>query len=208
MHRLWSLLLLGALGLALATPALAQDVLGLSLRPTDEMPAGTARGTADIVQAEAGGYLVSVDLSAAAETMSLADFAGAAAFVVWAVDTDGMRHNLGALSGELVLEDVPVDYVVARLYVTAEPAAAAAAPEGAILFQAVLRNVEEVGAAAEPTASGAAATPTAAPAAATPTTADPGNLPTTGSFVEDILLYVAVALPLIVGGMRLRRRRA
>jgi hypothetical protein len=192
-----------ALGLVMrALPALAQDILGLSLRPTGEVPAGTARGTADIVVADGGGYLVSVDLSAAGDSLALEDFSGAEAFVVWAVDMDGVPHNLGTLGADNTLEDRPVDFNVARLLVTAEESADAANP-GEPLFQATLREVALQEAAAEPTAT-PAAEPTAVAEEAAEDGNGPENLPTTGDPLRDLAVLAMVAAGLLAGGLRLR----
>jgi hypothetical protein len=196
-------------------PASAQDILGLSLRPTDEMPSGTARGSVDLV-ADNGGYVISVDLSGAAEALKLESFEGAQAFVAWAVDTNGVRHNLGSLDEGLVLKDARADYPVAQVFVTAEPDAAAGVPAGEPLFTAALRNVTIVDATATPAdgAPAAAPQPTAAAAAApaataaAPAPAKPKELPTTGETVPEVWALVGVALALLAVGWRLRAGRA
>lgn len=223
-------LLLALLLAAVATDTHAQDIVGLSMRATDAMPGG-GRGSVDIVKSQgASNYLVSVDLAAAAEGMDLTEFEGAKAWVAWAVDMDGIRHNLGALNADSAIKDVPVDYMVARVYVTAEPDAAAKAPTGDPLFSVTLRNVKEVdtlpadsqAAAAQPAASattaaatgaGAAAAATSVPAAQAPSAAaakdgaKPKELPTTGTWVQDVLAALLVATALLAGGWRLRSVR-
>ncbi len=208
--RRMTLLAVLAVGLALALgtmPASAQDILGLSMRPMDEMPAGTARGTVDIILESGGSYAVTVDLSPASENLNLATFDDATAFVVWAIDTDGVRHSVGTLDDNLVLGD-SVDYQIARLAVTAEANPAATSPTGSDLFVATLRNVQEQGgsttqqeATKEPTLAAAAE----ATAAAAPTTAaSPKELPTTGNTLPDVLAVAAVAAALLLIGLRLR----
>jgi len=232
---MWTKLLfvVAALGLAAgwgARVARAEDIVGLSLRPTEAMPGEKARGSVDIMKAEGeGNYTVKVDLSAAAEGMDLAKFDDAAAWVVWAVDMDGMRHNLGALDDELMLKDAAVDFLVAKLYVTAEKDADAANPAGEPLFSVALRSVEEVdapaGAESKPVAQAggavtaaatekATAAATASPEAtsAAPATADkagakPDKLPTTGNPVQDVMVLLLVAAALLFGGWRLRAVR-
>ncbi|MEO8083333.1 MAG: hypothetical protein ABI780_05880 [Ardenticatenales bacterium] len=124
-----------------ARAAHAQNVQGLSLRAGEAL-AGSPSGTVDIV-GDGTSATVQVDLSGAAETMKIADFKDAKSFVVWAVDMDGYRHNLGSLSDELKLSDVKVDYRVARVYVTAEADAKATAPTGDPLYAVTLRSVTE-----------------------------------------------------------------
>ena len=119
---------LGLLAASAVATAHAQNVQGLSLRAGAALK-GSPNGTVDIV-GDGTTATVKVDLSGAAETMKVADFKDAKAFVVWAVDMDGYRHNVGTLSDELKLEDVKVDYRVARVYVTAEADAKATAPTG------------------------------------------------------------------------------
>lgn len=186
MRRL-SILVLAAMVITLLfgpTPARAQDILGLSVRPTDLLPAGTARGSADILRSDAGGYLVSVDLSSAAEALVFDDYAGASAWVVWVVDMDGVRHNLGALDENLVLEDARTDGLVARVFVTAESAADVTTPSENRIFEATLRAVTEEA-----------------------TEAKPEVLPTTGSLVHDLMVLVLVAVALVLTGLRLRAVR-
>lgn len=208
-------LALAAFFLALgALPAAAQDILGLSMRATDEMPAGTGRGTVDIVGDGANQFKVTVDLSGAAENMKLEEFAGATGFSVWAVDTNGVRHNLGQLDDSMVLKDAAAGFPVAKIYVTAEADAATASPTGKPLFTATLRNVTESDATATPasgaeattapatSAGAAAAKPTDAPAAAT--AQKPKELPTTGDLVPDLMVLAAVAAGLFLVGWRLR----
>jgi hypothetical protein len=207
-------LALAAIVLALgALPASAQDILGLSMRPTDEMPAGTGRGTVDIVSDGANQFKVTVDLSGAADNLKLENFEGATGFTVWAVDTNGVRHNLGQLDESLVLKDAIATYPIAKLYVTAEPDPAAASPTGKPLFTATLRNVTESEATATPataaeattaatTSAGAAAQPTGAPTATT--AQKPKELPTTGDLVPDLLVLAIVAAGLFLVGWRLR----
>jgi hypothetical protein len=207
-------LALAAIVLALgALPASAQDILGLSMRPTDEMPAGTGRGTVDIVSDGANQFKVTVDLSGAADNLKLENFEGATGFTVWAVDTNGVRHNLGQLDESLVLKDAIATDPIAKLYVTAEPDPAAASPTGKPLFTATLRNVTESEATATPataaeattaatTSAGAAAQPTGAPTATT--AQKPKELPTTGDLVPDLLVLAIVAAGLFLVGWRLR----
>lgn len=193
----------------------AQNVQGLSLRAGEAMK-GSPSGLVDIV-GNGDAATVMLDLSGAAETMKLADFDGAKAFVVWAVDMDGYRHNLGALSDELKLADVEVDFRVARIYVTAEADAGAKAPTGDPLYAATLRNVTEkdgapAGAAKASSASSSASSSTSSSAASTSASAStgaakpaaagakPAELPTTGGGGGDLaLLAVAAACLLFVG---------
>jgi hypothetical protein len=215
---------LAVAGLSLAAgvlPAAAQDILGLSLRPTQDMPSGTAPGSADIVASDGGKFVVSVDVSGAADNLKLDAYQGAKAFVVWAVDMNGVRHNLGALDKSLVLDKVPAGYPVAMLYVTAEPDVAITEPTGKQLFRAVLRNVEESSNTATPAAGGASAAaattgPTTAaaastaapqPTAATATAKKPVDLPKTGTPVQDLLVLSLVALALVLAGLRIRTVR-
>ena len=79
-----------------------------------------------------------------ADALVLEDYPDAEGWVVWAVDMDGRRHNMGVLDGNLVLEEAVADFVVARIFLTAEPALESAAPDGERLFVATLRSVEEV----------------------------------------------------------------
>lgn len=210
MHRTPLLAVLAA-GLVLALgaiPASAQDILGLSMRPTGEMASGTPRGSVDIISDSAGKYAVNIDLSSASEGLTLAAFEGAKAFVVWAVDTDGVRHNVGTLDGTLVLNGT-VDYQIARLALSAEADAATTSPTGPDLFAATLRSVQERSAAAPKAQATAAATKaagtTAATAAPAPTkSAPPKELPTTGNTLPDVLVWAAVAVALLVIGLRLR----
>ncbi len=200
----------------------AQNVQGLTLRAGEALK-GSPSGLVDIV-GNGDSATVMLDLSGAAETMKLADFEGAKAFVVWAVDMDGYRHNLGALSDELKLADVEVDYRVARLYVTAEADAGADAPSGDPLYAATLRNVtEKDGAPAGAAKSGAAASSSAAPSAAAASapasaastgaakpaaSAKPSELPTTGGGMSDLALVALAAMGLLWTGARLVRVRA
>lgn len=155
-----------------STVARAEDIVGLSLRPTDAMPGEKARGSVDIVRSPGGDdYTIKVDLSPAAESMDLAKFGTAAAWVVWAVDMEGVRHNLGTLDDELMLPATPVDFMVAKLYVTAEQDAEATKPEGEPLFSVALRSVEEVDAPAQSGSKSAAADATGTTSA----TAMPGT---------------------------------
>ncbi len=227
MHRILVVSgLVFGLTVAMAAAVHAQDIVGLSLRATGAMPSGTGRGTLDIVKSNgASNYLISVDFAGAAESLELNAFEGAEAWVVWAVDMDGIRHNLGTLNAESALKDIPVDYMVARVYLTAEPDAATKAPTGEPLFSVTLRNVTEVdtlpadapaaAAATAPagtTAGAAAGAATAPPTAAAPAgtakdSAKPKELPTTGTWVQDVLAALAVATALIIGGWRLRMVR-
>jgi len=193
------------------TPALAQDILGLSMRATEAMPEGTSRGLADIVD-DGDGYAVSLDLSSAADALNLDDFDGAEAFVLWAVDMDGVRHNIGVLGDDGTLEDASVDFLIARLYVTAESDSAANQPTGDPLFLVTLRSVEEVDTVAEEDAEDAdeaaseAADDTDEGEAATDE-AKPAELPTTGQPMRDLLVLLAMAGALLAGGLKLRSSR-
>jgi hypothetical protein len=219
------------------TVARAEDIVGLSLRPTDAMPGEKARGSVDIVRSPGGDdYVIKVDLSPAAESMDLAKFDDATVWVVWAVDMEGVRHNLGTLDDNLMLEDAAADFMVAKLYVTAEKEPDGSKPEGEPLFSVALRSVEEVDAPAQPGSKSAAADATGSPAAtAMPGTAmattaagtpaattaaivdtaaagakagdKPDKLPTTGDPVQDVLMLVLVAAALLFGGWRLRAVR-
>lgn len=195
----------------------AQNVQGITLRAGETMK-GSPNGVVDIV-GNGTTADVSIDLSGAAETMKLADFKDAKAFVVWAVDMDGYRHNIGTLSDELKLAEAAVDYRVARLYVTAEADAKATDPSGDPLYSVTLRNVtEKSGApsgaaksssAASPgasTSSTASTTSAAKPAAAAGT--KPSELPTTGGGLSDMMVLAAAALLLVGVGARLVGVRA
>lgn len=223
-----------ALLAALAVPAAhAQNVQGLSLRAGAALK-GSPNGTVDIV-GDGATANVKVDLSGAAETMKIADFKDAKAFVVWAVDMDGYRHNVGALTDELKLADVKVDYRVARLYVTAEADADASAPTGDPLYAVTLRTVTEkdgapageakAGSAAASTSSSSASSSSSSSAAAssapaasaasstsakttTASSAKPANLPTTGGGVPDLLVLAAATMALLAVGARLAATRA
>jgi len=192
----------------------AQSIYGLTLRPTDAAPEGAPRGSADIVSAN-GTYEVSVNLSAASGVLKLDAFRGASAFVVWAVDMDGRSGRVGALDEQLRLDAARVEHLIARLYITAEPAAGASNPTGARLYEVTLRNVPEaegvVASAQEAAPPTEAATAEPAPAGPTPTTAarndTPKVLPTTGTGLGDLLVLAAAGLALVAAGLRLRAVR-
>ena len=197
---------------AAAAPVSAQSIIGLSFRPTDAAPEGAGNGKVDIVSAD-GGYKVSVDLSANAEAFG-ERAAGGEHLVVWAVDMDGKRHNLGTLDGDYVLKDAAADYMVAKVYVTAEDDAAAINPSSDPMFNLTLRTVTEVETPADQAMAESAKSEDAAKsdtsaaassAAAAP--AKPKELPTTGTLVRDLLVLVAVAGALVAGGLRLRTVR-
>ena len=186
-----------------ALPAHAQDILGLSLRPTDAMDGSPGNGTLDITTTNgAGKYTIKVDMSAAGEGLDLSAHEGATQWVAWAVDMDGMRHNLGALDGELMLESVPVDYMVARVYVTAEASAEVKSPS-APLFVVTLRQVEEVETATDSAADDDGAADDESAEKETKEE-QPKELPTTGGPLQDMMLLLLVAAALVFGGMRLR----
>jgi hypothetical protein len=137
--------LLAALALVMllgALPAHAQSIYGLSFRPTKAAPEDAPRGMVDIV-AKNGDYIVSVNMAKAAPALDLGAL-GAKAFVIWAVDMDGQSHRVGQLDSGLQLEDATLDYVVAKLYLTAEPTADTKAPTGDRLYEVTLRRVVEV----------------------------------------------------------------
>lgn len=192
-------------------PVAAQSITGISVRPAEAAPTGSVKGWADILE-ENGSYKVSVDLSSNVERLRLSSFSNAEAFVVWAVDMEGMPHNIGVLDEDLKLESAKVDFVVARLIVTAEPEADAASMSGQPLFECILRQVElKVGAPIAPAAPAsqqlatkqptAAAVPTATPTAE-PT--KPTELPTTGSVAQDLAVLAMLAAALLALGLRLR----
>ena len=106
--------------MVLVVPAHAQDIIGLGLHATEAMPDGTASGSVDIIK-EGDEYEISVDMTAADDALNLDDYDDAEGFVVWAVDTDGNRYNLGTLGDDSTLTHTATGYMVARLYVTAEP---------------------------------------------------------------------------------------
>jgi hypothetical protein len=205
-----ALVTLAGLGICLALvafasrPVRAQDILGMSLRPTGVMPAGTSAGAVDIVGQDGGGYLVSVDLSGVADSLASSDYAGDT-LVVWAVDTEGTTHRLGALSEQHVLEDAPADYLIARIFVTSEASAEAAAPSGESLFQATLRNVPQAETTATPAAEegegeGEEAAAGQAPSTPEPTkAANPQDLPRTGALDHGPLPIVALAMLALLG---------
>ncbi len=210
--RRFAILVLVALGVALLQGTLtaqAQDILGLSVLPDPAMPAGTNRGSADIIRADDGSYLVSVDLSGAAEALDFDDFEGATAWVVWVVDMNGVRHNVGALNDNFVLEDATVDALVARIFLTAEAAADVTGPSEDRLFAATLRDVEEVES-VEPAPEAAEAAEAAEEEAPAPTpvpATEPEVLPTTGGLLHDLLVLAAVAAALLLVSLKLRAVR-
>jgi hypothetical protein len=205
--------MLGLMLAGQATTAHAQDILGLSLRPTDAMPGSPGRGSVDITRSNGeGNYTIKVDMSGSADGMDLAEFEGATDWVVWAVDMDGVRHNIGTLDGDLMLESAAVSYMVARVYVTAESDASVKQPSEP-LFSVTLRQVEEVDTvpADEEEASDEMADDEAADEDAADAASDeeetPAELPTTGGPLSDMLLLLAVAATLLFGGLRLRAVR-
>lgn len=222
---------LAALGLAaaLAAPTFAQDIMGMSLRPAPGSKDLSGTGLIDILRGDkAGSFKVKVDMATAAESLDLSKFDGAKSFVVWAVDMDGMRHNLGALDAQQALAETSVDYTVAKVYVTAEADAKAASPSDP-LYVVTLRQVKEqesapAAADSKAAASGATATTdskaaaptamatTASAAAASPTEAKkdskPSTLPTTGTGATDLILMAMLAVLLIGAGLKLSGSRA
>jgi hypothetical protein len=209
-----------------ALPAFAQDIYGLSFRPTEALGETAPRGTVDIVAGEGDMYTVSTDLAGALKALKLGSYPAAAAFVVWGVDMDGQRHNLGVLGEDLTLADAEADFLVAKVFLTAEADTEATQPTGERLYEVTLRNVAEVEtttAAAGQTeakteakaasAQAATATPKTEEAKASPTTAakvaepKPSNLPTTGGETRDLLVLVLVVLGLGLGALRLRAIR-
>ncbi len=229
-----ALSLFGLLLAGLATSAHAQDIMGLSLRPTDAVPGSPGRGTVDITSSNGeGNYQIRVDMSGAADSLNLDDHDGATAWVVWAIDMDGVRHNIGSLDEDLLLEDAAVSYMVARVYVTAEEDPRAVQPSEP-LFSVTLRQVQEVDTipADEPADDGSgdeaadegedmADESTEGDQAEEGETSDeegdsamasdeeetPAELPTTGGPISDMLMLVAIAAALLFGGMRLRAFR-
>lgn len=205
--RRFVILAAAAFGVALAlgaTTASAQDILGVSFRATEAMPAGTDRGTADI-RANDGGYIVSADFSDVTDSLVLDDFEGATAWVVWAVDMNGQESNIGQLNSDLVLEDASVDFMPSGLTMTAEASADVTSPSSEALFRVVLRQVEQ---SSEESAATAAATATPKSETASGGSPEkPSELPTTGQLLRDLLVLAAVAVVLLVGGLQLRRVR-
>lgn len=208
---------MGLLFAASTASIFAQDIMGLSLRPTDAMTGAPGRGTVDIVRSNgAGNYSVNVNMSGSADAMDLSTFDGATAWVVWAVDMDGVRHNLGALDAELMLKDASADYMVARVYVTAEKDANAKQP-GEPLFIVTLRQVQEVDTVASDEDASAdeaadedadeAADEDKADESASADASQPKVLPTTGGPFSDLLVLLVVAAALLAGGLRLRTVR-
>ncbi len=215
MRRVLILVLMVCLGLSIGVvPALAQSITGISLRPAEAAPMGSSRGLADVLEAN-GGYKVSVDLSNNAQRLKLESYTGAEAFVVWAVDMEGVPHNIGVLDDDLVLEDATTDFVVAKLIVTVEASADATAMQGPSLFEATLRHVVVKTGAPAPGAAVTLQQPTKAPeATAEPTPeptaeakAAPSELPTTGSVAQDLLVLAVLAGVLLAAGLRLRTIR-
>lgn len=205
-------LFLALVGLAAAAaPAGAQDIIGLTFRATDAAPEGVGNGKVDILS-EGEGYKVSIDLSANAEAFGEQAAAGDH-LVVWGIDMDGKRHNLGTLDESYTLTDAPADFMVAMVYVTAEDDAAAINPTSDPLFNLTLRKVTEVETTADEAASmaseGAAESEgegeSAAATSAAP--AKPQELPTTGTLVRDLAVLLAVAAAFVAGGLRLRAVR-
>jgi hypothetical protein len=128
---------------------------------------------------------------------------------------DGVRHPIGVLDENLVMEDAEVSFLVARVFVTPEPATDVASPSGERLFAAELRAVEEVDTLpTESEASEAAAeeeaeeAETAEESAEEAPATEPEELPTTGALLHDLLVLVLVAGALLIGGYRLRTVRA
>lgn len=204
----------------------AQSIYGLSFRPTEALPEDALRGTVDIV-ASGTEYVVSVDLGKASGELDLSRYDEASTFVVWAVDMDGESTNIGQLDDALRLEDAPVEFFIAKLYLTAEASGDVAKPTGERLYEVTLRRVTEVDLTAadeegeeaeeateaeEAEESEEAPKPTAAAASSqassTGTTeAKPQVLPTTGSHLGDLLVLAVVAVALITAGLRLRTVR-
>jgi hypothetical protein len=207
--RRFPFLVLATLAFALAlaaTTAHAQDIRGVSFRPTDEMPPGTGSGSASITVNDDGTYAVSADLSGLTNELVLDDFDGAGAFVVWAVDMTAVEHPVGALNADLVLEPTNVDFLVAQLLLSAEASADSSSREGEVLFRAKIREPDASAAAAATATPAAAPSPTAAAAATDDD--EPKELPKTGELVRDLLVLAAVGIFLIFGGIQLRRVRA
>jgi hypothetical protein len=203
--RRFPFLVLATLAFALAlaaTTAHAQDIRGVSFRPTDEMPPGTGSGSASITVNDDGTYAVSADLSGLTNELVLDDFDGAGAFVVWAVDMTAVEHPVGALNADLVLEPTNVDFLVAQ----PEASADSSSREGEVLFRAKIREPDASAAAAATATPAAAPSPTAAAAATDDD--EPKELPKTGELVRDLLVLAAVGIFLIFGGIQLRRVRA
>lgn len=203
-------LVLALVGLAVAaSPAGAQNIVGLTFRATDDAPEGAGNGTVDITSAGEG-YAVSVDLSGNADAFAEQAVAGDH-LVVWGIDMDGNRHNLGTLDASYTLTEAPADFMVARVYVTAEDDAAAINPSSEPLFNLTLRNVEEVEAVAGETMDeGEAKEEEAATEGEGETAAaaqKPAELPTTGTLVRDLAVLLAVAAAFVAGGLRLRAVR-
>lgn len=203
-------LFLALVGLAAAAaPVSAQDIIGLSLRATDAAPDGAGNGTVDIV-AEGDGYNVSVDLSGNADAFA-EQAAGGDHLVVWGIDMDGKRHNLGTLDDAYALENAGADFMVAKVYVTAEDDAAAVNPTSDPLFNLTLRKVTEVETAMDDASmaadESAKASDTAAASAPAAAPAKPQELPTTGTLLLDLVVMLAVAAAFVVGGLRLRAVR-
>jgi hypothetical protein len=207
MRRLSFLVLAAVIALALgAVTAHAQDIVGVSFRPTDAMPPGTSAGTADIITNDDGTYTVSADFSRVSDALVLDDFDDASAFVVWAVDMSAAEHNIGALNEDLVLEGESVDYLVAQLLLSAESSADANSREGEVLFRTEIRK-PDASAATAATATPAAAASASPTAAAADKDAEPKVLPTTGQLLRDLMVLAAVGVVLVLGGLQLRRAR-
>lgn len=193
---------------AAAAPVGAQDIIGLSFRATDAAPEGAGNGKVDILQ-EGDGYTVSVDLSGNAEAFGEQATSGDH-LVVWGIDMDGKRHNLGTLDESYTLTDAPAGFMVAMVYVTAEADAAAVNPTTDPLFNLTLRKVTEVETTAEEAAAAAESSEgseTAAASAPAAAPAKPQELPTTGTLVRDLAVLLAVAAAFVAGGLRLRAIR-
>ena len=226
---------LAALGLAasLAAPIFAQDIMGMSMRPAPGSKDLAGTGLIDITRGEkAGSYMVNVDMAKATESLDLSKFSGAKSFVVWAVDKDGMRHNLGTLDDKKALAKLSVDYTVAKVYVTAETDGKATSPSTP-LYSVTLRQVKEqesapatadskaaAAGAATATTDSKSAAPTAAmattasasaatsPTAAAKTDAKPNTLPTTGTGATDLAVMALLALLFVGAGLKLSGTRA
>ena len=236
MRRL-PLLIVAAVAFALlwgALPANAQDIFGLSFRPTEAAPAESERGSVDMVSGDNDAHTVSVDLTKAEASLDLADYDNAAAFIVWWVNMDGERQRLGELDDDLMLEDAETDGLIARLFLTAEADADTDEPTGERLYEVTLRNVAETGmaaaAAADDDADEDADEDADTEEEGDEATKDededededkdssgsdsdegeesnPSVLPTTGSNARDLLVLFAVATVLALFGWRVRTIR-
>jgi hypothetical protein len=114
---------------------------------------------------------------------------------------DGVRHNIGALDDDMTLTKAETDFLIAKVYVTAEASPDVLSPAGEPLYRLTLRDVEEVG--TEPEAAEAATT-AGDDEGDKDEKDEPEELPTTGLELRDLLVLAVVAMALLLAGFKLR----